>query len=111
MSGAPDAMEASVDVLNVGGTAIWVGAVFNTRKVKLNPESIIRNLITIKGLHNYNFQDFAHAVDFIERNWRRFPFENVVEKQFDLSDAQQAFEYAIEHKPLRVGIRINPSAQ
>lgn len=111
MSGAPDAMEASVDVLNVGGTAIWVGAVFNTRKVKLNPESIIRNLITIKGLHNYNFQDFAHAVDFIQRNWRRFPFENVVEKQFDLSDAQQAFEYAIEHKPLRVGIRINPSAQ
>jgi alcohol dehydrogenase len=110
MSGAPDAMETSIAILNVGGTAVWVGAVFNTRKVKLDPEAIIRNLITIKGLHNYNFQDFAYAVDFIRRNWQRYPFDGVVEKQFDLSDAQSAFEYAIEHKPLRVGIRINSTS-
>lgn len=106
MSGSPDAMESSLNMLAVGGKAIWVGAVFNTRKVKIDPENVIRNLITIKGLHNYNFEDFVYALDFIKRNWERYPFESVVEKEFDLADAQMAFEYALQHKPLRVGVRM-----
>ena len=106
MSGSPEAMESSLDMLAVGGTAIWVGAVFNTRKVCVDPEYIIRNLITIKGLHNYNFEDFVCARNFIVENWKRYPFEGVVEKEFDLADAELAFQYALQHKPLRVGVRI-----
>ena len=104
MSGAPDAMEAGLASLGVGGIAVWVGAVFNSRKVYVDAEQIVRKLITIKGLHNYNYQDFAYAVDFIGRCHARFPFDTIIGKEFPLKDAQSAFEYAIEHKPLRVGI-------
>ncbi|WP_138478320.1 zinc-binding dehydrogenase [Dyadobacter bucti] len=104
MSGAPDAMEAGLQSLGIGGVAVWVGAVFNSRKVCIDAEQVVRKLITIKGLHNYNYQDFAYAVDFIGRCHGRFPFNTVVGKAFPLKDAQSAFEYAIEHKPLRVGI-------
>src|SRR5690606_35200428 len=55
MSGSPDAMEAGIDLLGVGGYAVWVGAVFNNRKIQLDAERIVRNLISVKGLHNYNF--------------------------------------------------------
>lgn len=106
MSGAPDAMEMGLDILGVGGTAIWVGAVFNERKLKIDAEKIVRNLHTIKGLHNYNFDDFKYALHFIEQNWEKYPFTTIVEKEFDLVHAQQAFEYAVSHKPLRVGVRI-----
>lgn len=108
MSGSPEAMETGLELLGVGGKAIWVGAVFGTRKVQLNPENLIRKLITIRGLHNYNFEDFVSGLNFIKRYWKRFPFESVVEKEFDLEDAEAAFEFALENKPLRVGIRINP---
>jgi putative phosphonate catabolism associated alcohol dehydrogenase len=108
MSGSPDAMETGLEILGIGGIAVWVGAVFSTRKVQVNPENLIRKLITIRGLHNYNFEDFVTGLDFIKSNWKRFPFDSVVEKEFDLADAEKAFEYALLHKPLRVGIRINP---
>jgi alcohol dehydrogenase len=62
-------------------------------------------LLTIKGLHNYNYEDFAFAVDFIGRCHKLFPFDQIVGKEFALSDAQAAFEYALKYKPLRVGIR------
>ena len=107
MSGSADAMETGVELLGVGGKAIWVGAVFNTRKVQLDPENLIRKLITIRGLHNYNFEDFVEGLNFLKGNWKRFPFESVVEKEFSLEDAEKAFEYALKYKPLRIGIRIN----
>jgi putative phosphonate catabolism associated alcohol dehydrogenase len=107
MSGAPDAMEQGISALAVGGTAVWIGAVFNTRKVQIDAESVIRRLIAVKGLHNYNFEDFVYAVDFISKNHQVFPFHHVVSKTFGLSDANEAFQYAVTHKPLRVGINLN----
>lgn len=107
MSGSPEAMECGLELLGIGGKAIWVGAVFATKKVRVNPENLIRKLITIRGLHNYNFEDFVTGLEFIKRNWKHFPFESVVEKEFDFEDAEKAFEYARLNQPLRVGIRIN----
>ncbi|WP_375582525.1 zinc-binding dehydrogenase [Cyclobacterium xiamenense] len=109
MSGAPDAMEVGLDALGIGGVAVWVGAVFATRKVQVNPENLIRKLITIRGLHNYNYEDFVKGLDFMRRNWQRFPFASVVEKTFDFEQAEEAFAYALANKPLRVAIRIHPT--
>jgi alcohol dehydrogenase len=71
----------------------------------LEPEKVIRNLITIRGLHNYNFLDFSYALDFMTRNWQKYPFGSLVEKEFSLDQTQDAFEYALSSKPLRAGIR------
>ncbi|WP_295120176.1 zinc-binding dehydrogenase [uncultured Chitinophaga sp.] len=105
MSGAPDAMEFGIAGLGIGGCAIWVGAVFNTRPLQIDPERIIRSLITIRGIHNYNYEDFQYAFDFMDRNWQKYPFIEVVEKEFSLDEVEHAFVYAVAHKPLRVGIK------
>jgi alcohol dehydrogenase len=105
MSGSPDAIEFGMECLAIGGTAIWIGAVFKSRPLNLDPVKIIRNLITIKGLHNYNYTDFSYALDFMTRNWNKYPFSTVVEKEFPLNQTQEAFEYALRFKPLRVGVR------
>lgn len=107
MSGSPDAMEAGLKALGIGGIAVWIGAVFHTRGVSVDPETVIRKLITIKGLHNYNFDDFVYAVNFITANHHIYPFNSVVAKEFSLLDAEEAFKYAVDNKPLRVGININ----
>lgn len=107
MSGAPDAAELGLDVLQTGGIAIWIGSVFKTRKIAVDAEQVIRRLLTIKGLHNYNFEDIQCAVEFIKRYFREFPFEEIVGREFSFAEAAEAFDYAIEHKPLRVGIAID----
>lgn len=106
MSGSPDAMEAGIDALQLNGRAVFVGAVFKQRKTGIDAEQIIRKLITIKGLHNYNYNDFSVAVDFIVENWKKYPFSEMIEKDFPLEEINDAFQYAISEKPIRAGVSI-----
>jgi len=107
-SGVPDTMEALIGALGVGGIAVLVGATFPQRALQLSAEQLIRHLHTLKGLHNYNAQDLVAAVEFMENNWRRFPFERLVHDQFDLDAAEAAFQYGLHSGAHRVGIRISP---
>jgi len=107
MTGHPDAMKAGIDSLALGGTAIWIGAAYPAKPVPVDAQKIVRKILTIKGLHNYNYQDFEYATAFIEHNYLKYPFETLVEKEFNLEQTEEAFKYASEHKPVRVGIKIN----
>jgi putative phosphonate catabolism associated alcohol dehydrogenase len=103
-SGAISAMENSINLLHIGGIVIWIGAVYAQPKVLINAEYIIRNIITIKGLHNYNHEDLVTATAFMEDNYTVFPFEILIKKGFLLEDVNSAFEYAINHNPFRVSV-------
>ena len=103
-SGFLGAMEDSVRALAIGGTAVWVGGVCPQDKVKLDSEQIIRRLSTIKGLHNYNAEDFKAAVDFITTYYKKYPFAELIYDGFTLEYAEDAFRYAIDRNPYRVGI-------
>lgn len=110
-SGFREAMEATVASLGIGGTAVWVGGVCPQDKVRLDSEQIIRRLNTIKGLHNYNADDFKNAVNFIVNNYQKYPFAELIYDGFPLEQAEEAFGYAIRHNPYRVGIRMNDNQQ
>lgn len=107
MSGSPDAMEFGIRSLAIGGIAVWIGGVFHARPVQVDAEQIVRKLITVKGLHNYNYDDFISATNFIKDSYKKYPFSDIVSREFSLKDAQEAFQFAVDHKPLRVGIRIS----
>ena len=105
-TGVPSMVEQSLDVLRIGGTAVWVGAVFPDRNISLSAEKIVRNLLNIKGLHNYNIQDFIHAVQFVEDHHTKFPFLQLVEGTFSLKEVNEAFNFALSNNSMRVGIQI-----
>ncbi|HUC86450.1 MAG TPA: zinc-binding dehydrogenase [Candidatus Acidoferrales bacterium] len=107
-SGVPETMEALIGALGVGGAAVLVGATFPQRALQVNAEQLVRNVHTLKGLHNYNEQDLIAAADFIERNFRRFPFEDLVLDQFDLDSVNEGFARGLGFGVYRVGIRIGP---
>ncbi len=104
-SGAPDAMETMLDALGVGGAAVLVGATFPMRPVQLAAEQVVRRLLTIRGLHNYNQDDLVAAVTFMEREHARFPFAELVGATFDLETANEAFACALTAGHYRVGVR------
>ena len=105
-SGVPDAMEDTLKLLDTGGVAIWIGATFPQRGLSINAEYLIRNLLTIKGLHNYNAQDFLSAVGFIEQYHTKYDFNGLIHGQFLLNEVNEAFKYGIEKNPFRVGINL-----
>lgn len=107
LSGAASAMEQTLGMLSVGGAAVWVGATFPQRDLQVNAEKIVRGLWTIKGLHNYNREDFVAAVQFMEQNHRNFPFASMVYDRFVLDEVNEAFACGLEQNPFRVGLRID----
>jgi alcohol dehydrogenase len=106
MTGHPEAMKMGIDSLAVGGCAIWIGAVFPANPVPVDAQKIVRKLLQVRGLHNYNYEDFLNATSFIENNYQKYPFEELIEKEYPLDEIEAAFEFASNRRPVRVGIKI-----
>ena len=104
VSGVPEAVEQGIGCLRVGGTFMLVGSVFPTRPVSLLAEHVVRNLLTIRGVHNYAPHDLATAIDFLRKTWRRFPFADLVEAHYPLEQANDAFAYALRTRAVRVAV-------
>ncbi len=103
-SGKAEAMEATLGVTGIGGVVVWVGATYPQRALSIEGEYVLRRLLTIRGLHNYNREDLVRAVEFIEEQHDQFPFADLVEDRFGLEQVNEAFEYALREHPYRVGI-------
>lgn len=106
-SGSADAMEKGLVLLNIGGICIWVGAVYSQRDMAINAESIVRKIITIKGLHNYIPEDLSKAIKFLEATHKKYPFESLVAADFPLSELDHAFRVANDSHKYRIGITPN----
>ncbi len=103
-SGVPAAMENGIDLLNIGGTSIWVGAVYAQRDLSINAEKIVRKILTIRGLHNYIPTDLATAIQFMNKAHQKYPFHNLVSKTYLLEQLDEAFMVADNEDYYRVGI-------
>jgi putative phosphonate catabolism associated alcohol dehydrogenase len=104
-SGATDAMSTGLDLLRTGGRLVLVGAVFPVPALPISPETVIRRMLTIHGLHNYAPVDLADAITFLTDYSDRFPFGELVARTFPLMAVNEAFEYAARERPFRVAIR------
>ena len=106
-SGVPETMEMILSALGVGGVAVLVGATFPQRALSINAERLIRNIHTVRGLHNYNQQDFIAAAEFMARHHSDFPFARLVEDAFNLDSVNEAFHSGVNTGAYRIGIRLN----
>jgi putative phosphonate catabolism associated alcohol dehydrogenase len=106
-SGIPEAMERGLLHLAVGGIAVWVGAVFTQRDLAINAELVVRNILTIKGLHNYAPQDLAQAIKFLKDARTKYPFHDLVSIQYPLVQLDEAVQVADSGLHYRVGIYPN----
>lgn len=105
VSGAISAMAAVIPLLRIGGRFVLVGAVFATADLVINPEMLVRRMLTILGLHNYAPRDLHAAVRFLAAHHRDYPFAELVEGLWPLDEATTAFDHAISNHSLRVGVR------
>ncbi len=64
-SGDPAAVAAAIERLDVGGRIVLVGSVAPLGTVTLDPESVVRRLLTITGVHNYEPRHLLRAVELL----------------------------------------------
>jgi alcohol dehydrogenase len=104
LAGMADAVGAALAAARVGGTIVLAGTVLPTASVALDPETVVRRMLTIRGVHNYAPADLATAVDFLARPGRSAAFADLVGRSFRLADAAAAIAHAQESAGLRVAI-------
>jgi len=104
LSGSPKAVAAGLDLIRIGGRLMLVGSVFPTPAVPVVPEKIVRQHLTVRGIHNYAPDDLARSIAFMADHADHFPFASLVAQSFPLRDAEHAMAFALEHKPHRVAI-------
>ncbi len=103
-SGSPAAVEASWQLADVGASVIFAGSVLPTAPIRLDPETVVRRLLTIRGVHNYVPDDLQTAAEFLQANHNRFPFAELVEQTFPLSRIHDAIQAALRDRPVRVAV-------
>jgi len=104
MSGAPSAVAALVSVVGVGGVVVLVGSVSPGDLVPVDPESIVRRLVTVRGVHNYGAGQLERAAEYLQGAAGRYPFASLVGATFGLGEVEQAIELAARGVHPRVAI-------
>jgi alcohol dehydrogenase len=107
-SGARSAFDLGLASLRTGGVFLLAGAVFPAGKVEIEPEQIIRRMLTITGLHNYAPEDLQTAVAFLEDEYRQSPevWQGLVGQSFPLDSVDAAFAWAAENQGVRALVQM-----
>lgn len=103
-SGASSAVGTALGATRTGGTVLIAGTTMPGMSVPLDPNDLVRRMLTIRGLHNYAPQDLVTAVDFLSANVERFPYVTLNGGRFALSDINRAFESAAGSPGMRVAV-------
>jgi putative phosphonate catabolism associated alcohol dehydrogenase len=105
VSGSPAAIVEAVDHAATGGAVHLVGSVAPRGTVALDPERVVRRLLTIRGIHNYAPRHLLAAVLFLAEHGRTFPFASLVERWHPLADAEAALADAVQSNSVRIGVQ------
>jgi len=103
-SGCPEAMELGVRLLREGGRFVMAGATYPARPAQWPGEQLVRRMLQVIGVYNYQPEDLETALAFLAANQRRYAFAELVGKVFALDEVNAAFEYAERRRPLRTAV-------
>lgn len=104
-SGSPHAVASALAELGVGGVVVLVGSVFPAPAVPLDAESVVRRLVTVRGVHNYAPRHLAVAARFVERRHAVWPLDELVGEVVGLHDLDAGIAAAAAGGSVRVGVR------
>ncbi len=102
--GVPDVVTAGLKMLRIGGRYTLGGIVTPDANVTVDANTFVKKWATLKGVHNYHPRHLIQALDFVVANRDRFPFKDIVDSKFKLTDLNEAFKRASEHSVLRAAV-------
>ena len=85
LSGAAAAVTAAIDLVDIGGRVVLAGSVAPQGTVPVDPERLVRGLITVVGVHNYEPRHLRRAVEFLSAH-PEYPFGSVIAEPVRLDE-------------------------
>jgi alcohol dehydrogenase len=104
LAGTADTVRAALAAARVGGTVVLAGTVAPVGTVPLDPEQVVRRMLTVRGVHNYHPRDLEAALAFLAGPGRGFPWETLVAARYPLAEVERAFADAHARPGVRVAV-------
>lgn len=104
-SGSTTAVTSALRLCRIGGRIVLVGSVFPTDPVPVEPEQLVRRMLTLQGVYNYRPDDLAAGLEFLVSQQDTCKFASLVKSSFPLEQAEQAFQFAVRNSPVRIAVR------
>ncbi|CAN5760663.1 alcohol dehydrogenase catalytic domain-containing protein [soil metagenome] len=77
-TGAAPAVSAALGRLDIGGVLVLAGSVLPGPSISVDPEAVVRQWLTITGVHNYEPRHLIRAVEFLDATAEVFPWPELV---------------------------------
>jgi alcohol dehydrogenase len=104
LAGHAESVEASLALARTGGTVVLAGTVAPVGAIAIDPEQLVRQMLTIRGVHNYHPRDLRTALEFLAGPGRAYPFGTLVEAEYSLDEVEAAFARAHTSAGTRVAV-------
>lgn len=104
LSGAPAAVQQLVLNADIGAVLVLVGSVFPAGTVPIDPETTVRGMLTIRGVHNYAPEHLREAVRFLETA-DATAFSTLVGSEHLITEMGAALEAARSRSGARTALR------
>jgi threonine dehydrogenase-like Zn-dependent dehydrogenase len=105
LSGQTEAVRSLLAAIDVGGVLVLVGSMSSGLELVVDPEQLVRRLLTVRGVHNYAPRHLEAAVRFLADAWTRFPLAEQVGQTFPLADVDAALAAAATGAFPRVAVK------
>ncbi len=103
-SGSSAAVSGALAATRTGGVSVIAGTTTPGGTVEIDPNELVRRMLTIRGLHNYAPGDLVSAIDFLTGSSGTYPFESLQGDSFALAEIEQAFAASSERSGCRVAV-------
>ena len=104
LSGAPAAVQQLMLNADIGAVLVLVGSVFPAGTVPIDPETTVRGMLTIRGVHNYAPEHLLEAVRFLE-SADAAAFSGLVGSEHPITEIDVALEAARSRSGARTALR------
>lgn len=103
-TGSSIAVANALGRLDVGGTLVLAGSVTPGPPLSVDPETVVRQWLTITGVHNYEPRHLYQAVSFLDGTREHYPWDALIVAPVPLDDIEEALNSPPPGK-LRTAVR------
>jgi putative phosphonate catabolism associated alcohol dehydrogenase len=103
-SGAPAAVNAALQRLDLGGRLVLAGSVSPGPAVSVDPEDVVRRWLTITGVHNYEPRHLGQAVAFLAATSEKYPWATLVDEPVPLDAMEDVLQPPLSPVVLRSSV-------
>jgi len=104
VTGVPTAFSEGIDLLRDGGRYLEMGNIIPGKETDFDPGKLTRKSIDITSVMRYDPWYLQDALEFLDRHEDKYPFDQLLDAEFEIDDVDAALEQTAERSLTRASL-------